>query len=346
MKIRSDYLLHKWPNKRDVYKDNSLWWSSELHRWMCSNPQLIERILKSQDFIVHDYKIDSLAAKFNIDLCYIRKLLPYFPLAINDDSHKVTKKRFANEISKNSDLAINLFARLIERNITTITANESIDLVGDVLLPPLKSFILATAGLNDYGSSVEFDSLTQILDDGLSLKRRFELNNDILRILNLLPESMPEDEKYFRISILALGSDSLIGTITESIVCILSANIGRLCCDIEWDSAFPATGVPVIERISTREFRVEDKVIAQNQRVRLYLDAAGYDQSIMPSYSQLYFGSGAHACPGMHIGRNIWEILISNFKKVHKKLDIKTLEYRSPDNIFNIYNKILVNVHD
>jgi len=343
----SDYSLHKKKDKNILYKNNnSLWWSQELNRWMCTNPDIIKLILNDANYAVHDYKIDGILERFNFELQHVSKLVAYFPIAKNGEAHKAIRKRSALAILKNSDAALEAFTTALDNNMKLLSANQSADVVKDILKPSLIKSLLVLSGINDLASGISFDSLSQILDETMSLNKRIKINKIIAEILNALPEDMSEDDKYFRISLLALGSDSLIGTITESVAYILSKNHDKLCSDIVWDAEIPSTGVPVIERMSINDNLMGGVNVLSGQRVRLYLDSAGYQQSEFPSYAQIYFATGVHTCLGMPIGRKIWDIVKSRFEKLHKKLIINTMEYRTPDNVFNIYESIKVDIYD
>jgi len=343
----SDYLLHKNKDKNILYKNNkSLWWSPELNRWMCSNPDTIKLILNDANYAVHDYKIDAILQRFNLELQHVSRLVDYFPIAKNGEAHKAIRKRSAVEILKNSDAALATFTTVLDSKMQLLFAHQSADIVKDILKPSLTACLLVLSGINNLAPHISFDSLSQILDETLSLNKRIQINKIIAEILNSFPENMNDDDKYFRVSLLALGTDSLIGTITESVAYILSKNQDKSCSHIAWNSEIPSTGVPVIERISIRDNTMDGVNILSGQRVRLYLDSAGYQQSEFPSYAQIYFATGVHTCLGMPIGRKIWDIVKSRFEKLEKKLIINTMEYRTPDNVFNIYESIKVDIYD
>lgn len=343
----SDYLLHKKKDKSILYKNNkSLWWSQELNRWMCTNPDIIKSILSDANYAVHDYKIDAILERFNFELQHVSRLIAYFPIAKNGDAHKAIRKRSALELLKTSDEALETFKNTLDSKMKLLSINQSADIVKDILKPSLIASLLVLSGIKNLAPALSFDSLSQILDETMSLNKRIKINKIIAEILVSLPEDMSEDDKYFRISLLALGSDSLIGTITESVAYVLAKNQDKLCSDIKWDSEIPSTGVPVIERMSIRDNVIDGVNVLSGQKVRLYLDAAGYQHSESPTYAQIYFGAGAHTCLGMPIGKKIWDVVKSRFETVHKKLIINTVEYRTPDNVFNIYESIKVDIYD
>lgn len=344
--MSSDYLLHKHINKHSIYSGNSnLWWSEELNRWMCSNPTIAKSILSNTNFTVHDYKIDSLLNKFDCELHHIARIAEFLPIAHDGERHTQLRKLFAVEMFKQSDKVLSIFSNDLENNMKLFYSHDQLDLVTDILRAPLRNALLRLCNIEGLNPSLDFDSISQLLDETLSLNKRVQINRIINEIISIFPDSMGDDEKYLRISMLALGTDALIGTITESIFTILSNN-NTACSEINWNIDIPSTGVPVIERNCVKDCIIGDNKILSGQRIRIYLDAAGYNIDSGPSYSSLYFSAGPHTCLGMPIGKKIWHIVTRQFALLNKKIIIQNQKYRTPDCVFNIYENILVNVYE
>lgn len=348
MKNYSDYSLHRLSDKSAIYKkDIKLWWSDGLARWMCTDTSLIKEILSNPIFEVPSYSVQKIVSKLPVDLEHNIKLIKYFPVAQDGESHKEIRKRHALQIAKNSEAALKAFEACFKLKLEKLVLepNTTINLYDELIVP---SFHVFLASLIDIDASLlsSSDSISQVLDETLPLTVRLRLNKKIGELVNSLPDNISEDEKYFKVSVIALGSDSLMGTMTESLVNVLKINNGKLLSEIKWPDEIPVTGVPVIERVITKECKLNDISLQANQRIRLYLDAAGYIHSETPSYSQLYFGSGNHLCLGMPIGRKIWKIIKDNFEKTNKKIFIQEATRREYDNVFNIYNTIKVTLNE
>jgi hypothetical protein len=73
--------------------------------------------------------------------------------------------------------------------------------------------------------------------------------------------------------------------------------------------------------------------------------AAHFDEDRGPRYSELYFAVGGHKCPGMNYSRRLWNILTRRMKTLQKRLRILAIEYRSNDSVFNILQKLEVELH-
>ena len=347
MPIKSDYIIHKRSDKSDLYKCyEKMWWSGELKRWICISPEIIKTILNNPNFFVINHDIEKLVARFKIDVSYLAKVIQQLPVTQDGTAHKELRKRFALMLASRSDVVLAFFEKeLTERLHQLINSKKEFDLSKDLLKPLVQETSLLLSDVA-WLKSNKLDKLPTIFDETLTLTSRIELNQSIGEILEELKVNLDESECYFRIALFALGNDSLLSTISESLVSILLRNPDAVSSDITWDSQIPATGVPVIERISDIDIEISGNQIEKGQRVRLYLDSAGYIETSYPSYSALYFGSGAHTCLGMPIGTKIWTIVTDVFRKIDKRIVIAQLTYRKNDNVFNVYDEIMVSVYD
>ena len=67
-----------------------------------------------------------------------------------------------------------------------------------------------------------------------------------------------------------LGRDTLLGTLGESLYCILSTNQGRRLNEISYPQTPPETGVPYIERIAVKSFCDQEVQFNTGDRLRIY----------------------------------------------------------------------------
>jgi hypothetical protein len=175
---------------------------------------------------------------------------------------------------------------------------------------------------------------------------KLQVNLSIGNIVEEVKQRLDKEDCYFRIALFALGNDSMLSTMSESTIAMIIKNPDVALSSFNWDIQIPATGIPVIERVANVDLELDGFQIKMGQRVRLYLDAAGYIQTDYPSYSSMYFGSGSHLCLGMSIGNQVWSLVTHYFKKSHKKIKITKLSYRKNDNVFNIYDEFKVRLYD
>lgn len=347
--IKNQYRLYKSANKKEVYKNNYIFWSDDLRRWVCTNPDLIKHILLLPHCLAINHKIKKIEDRFDINLSHVDQLTHYLPVTQNDEFHKELRKKLALIMTKNSSAAIKFFQTEIDKKFNSLFCLEhskEFDLYLDILKPIINKMAQILAGIK-LEHVLEIDMLSTIFDETLSIERRIELNKcigDIFLILH--KESNDEEDDYSRIALLALGKDSLLSTISESLISTLTKNTSKLLSEINWPSEMPASGVPVIERIASLDFEIHNIQIKKDERLRLYLDSAGFTGETCPHYASLYFGAGVHSCLGISVAKKAWSITIDTLKKIDKNITITDLSPRKYDNVFNLYDKIEVIIDD
>ena len=144
---------------------------------------------------------------------------------------------------------------------------------------------------------------------------------------------------------LALNMNTLLGSISESFLTVVKRNAGINLKDMDWDPELPATALPMIERRAVGNTKLCGNQINAGDRAQLFVDVDGFDTDRGPLYSELYFAAGAHKCPGMNYSRKVWNILCRRMKTIDKRLRILAIEYRRNDRIFNILEKLEVELH-
>lgn len=335
--------LQRSNNKFDIYtKGPGIYWSKEFNRWMCVDKLLIKEILLNENFVVHDYNFQALEKRFKLDLSLISKLLPYIPLAVDGGNHKALRERMVQEIAKNSNNALKIFDAELKKAFSQLNEGE-VDLFLSVIKTASIKALCLIAQI-DIPIGTEVTTISQIFDDTISVSHRIKINSTLSEILNNLPNNIDMDEKYFRMALLALGTNSFIGSMSESVVTILEEIKTGNFRKINWDLDMPATGVAAIERIVARDSVVLGNIFNEGQRVTLFLDSCGYSKSKWPSYSKLYFGPGKHICPGMKFSLEAWKILRNNFLDFDATFQFKSAEYRVSDCAFNFPISIKVKI--
>lgn len=342
----SDYQLHQRADKAQLYQPGKLWWSDEIKRWMCTDAETMRRILLDPAFHVMSYSQEKIAQRLGIPLDHVTRMVGYFPLALDGEAHKHLRKRHAAAIAQATDAALQAFSQtLADRLQHCLDAQQPVDLAQQALRPAVCAFIAALAGI-DAPHLAHGDSLSQVLDETLSIPTRRRMDQTIAELAANLPGGMADEEKYFRIAMVALGTDSLLGTLTESLHQLLTRHAGMRLSAMPWPEAPPATGVPVIERMATERRDFLGARIAPDQRVRLYLDAAGYGAGAPPAFQPLYFGAGRHVCLGMAVAKQVWKILTTQLARVERTCDMLRAAYREHDNVFNLYKTLEVSIHE
>lgn len=347
MQLLSDYHFHKSENKKAAYFANSNpWWSNELKKWMCTNPKLIKSVLADDRFTVHSYQVKPLEEKTHTNFTYISAIVDYFPLALEATAHKEMRKRDAQKLGERVGSTLNLLKSEVGANIQALKqTTQDINLYAELIEPNVRRALLHLADLDSLANH-PIISISQLFDQAISIRKRIGINNQIAELLQLLPAELSDDDKYFRLSMFAVGYDSLLGSITESLVRTLLLNKNKRINEIKWSEELPNTGVPVIERVAKYDAELGNMVIKKGQRIRLYLESAGFAKTEDSLYSSLFFGNGIHKCIGQHLSKAVWQIFVQELVQIDRHFEIKSLHYRTEDYVFNIFDEIKVFFYD
>ncbi len=345
MSTKSDYLLQKDPQRAVIYKGNRIWWSRELKRWMVADVKILRQILNDDSYTVPDYDASAIIERLDIDLSHMTTLTRHMPLAVEGERHRKLRVKFAKEISKNTQSAILAFETVYTEHLDALQSladGARFCLIDDLLQPSLRASLMHLAGIGECPVD-RIELIPQLFDDTVSLRKRVQINSVIGAVVEALPGSMSTDEKYFRTAILALSGNTLLGSMSQSILNVVSRGRASRLSDLDWDLELPETGLALVEKYATRDTEIAGCPIKTGDRLRLFLDAAGYQDRDVSSYSDLFFGSGPHKCPGMSFSRQAWKVVSKQLSKVPRRLIILAAEYRKNDHVFNLHERIEAN---
>jgi hypothetical protein len=341
----SHLLIHRSPAKWVFYNSlQPIFWSSELKCWITCDADTIISVLKDRAFTVINYKKETanISQALGVDFQATEKLLEHVPFAHEGKCHAALRKDMAVEISERTDAALGEFTRFCSARVSALFANAaSFNIVSELFAPCVFHLMSELSGV--CLQTHESVSPTQVFDRSLSVNRRKHIDRQIQKIFELAGSNFPADVVGLRSAMLALGSDSLLGSLSESFCSEIGKNAGKRLNEIAWEPKISMTAVPYVERTAVNSLEISGVNIQENQRIRLYLDVfssqgpVGFDQ---------FFGTGRHGCLGKSVSQKAWKILVSELGRIEKKLRINKVEYRGADYLFNFPDVIDVSVQD
>jgi hypothetical protein len=338
-------LIHRSPTKWDFYNSlQPIFWSDELKCWITCDVGTLVSVLKDRNFTVINYKKETanISQALGVDFRTTEKLLEHVPFAHEGKCHAALRKDMAVEISERTNAALGEFTRFCNARVSVLVdAPASFNIVSELFAPCVFHLMSSLSGV--CLETPESVSPTQVFDRSLSVNRRKQIDRQIGKIFELAGSSFPAEAAGLRSAMLVLGSDSLLGSLSESFCYEIGRNTAKRMNEISWEPKIPVTAVPYVERMAVKGQKIGEVTILENQRIRLYLDvfssqgSDGFDH---------YFGTGRHGCLGKAISQKAWQILTSELGRIEKKIRINKVEYRSADYLFNFPSVIDVSVQD
>lgn len=342
----SEYQIPKRADRGEIYANGEgIWWSGRLKRWIVTDAGLIANVLRDSNYRSHSYDVSVIEKHFGLDLRHSRELTKLFPLAYDGERHRHLRKRFSAEIAANTEAALEAFQHDVSTRANRLLApGNRFCAMQDLLRPTTRKALLVMAGLG----SKEFEgaeTTPALFDDTITLRRRAALNALIGTFFDSLT-GMPEEERYFRIGLVVLGANTLLGSLANSLAATIARNEGVRLDEIHWDADFCETGLAVIEKVADADGELQGRAIRAGDRFRIYLDAAGFRDGVGPTFSDLYFAVGPHKCPGMNLSRRAWRIFAAEMSRFPLRLALTGKRMREPDNVFNFPEQLDISVHE
>ena len=177
----------------------------------------------------------------------------------------------------------------------------------------------------------------------LGPKKRAMLESQMGALRETLRKRRPdsgEAEQGFRLALLILGNDALLGTLGESLCRILAANPGRRFSDIEYPSSPPEPGVSITERLASEPFEFAGIQFKAGDRFRFLFQALAYSDD--PAERVRIFGFGARTCLGRALALDIWKDLTSFLSRLHTRQEVVSFAPRTGDYAFTCPERAMV----
>jgi cytochrome P450 len=344
----SDFLLQKDPRRGEIYhQPPGIRYSNDLKKWVVTSPDLIRQAMYDDAFSVPSYDVTPMIEKLGVDLRSLNELRKYFPLAVEGERHKQLRERFARHVAARSRPALDVLSaelggRLAE--LADLPDEEPFCLQERLLKPTLRKTVLTLADI-DPDADFAVEELPLLFDSYLSANRRLKVNAIIRDALATLPFDLAEEEKYFRVAVVALASNTTLASVSHNILERIAAQPDTPLAAIDWGSEFTRTGLPLIEKFAVRDAMLGGQLIRKGEHVRLFIESEGVAPDGSHSYSDVFFAVGPHKCVGMNFSRQLWGRVASGLGAVNRKLRVLEVAEREKDYVFNLPERMRVEFH-
>lgn len=342
----TDLLLQKQKDRAAIYRRQpGIWRSPGRKRWMVTCPDLIREVMTSDAFAVHNYDISTLSLRLNLDLAFLSALRDWLPLAHEGERHRLLRSNFARVITSRTGPALLALRQALEsrRGLFDQPPGTEVCLFASLFRPSLRE---AIAALSDVSLPMEIavELIPQLFDDTISLSRRRRINEVLEEISRRIPRSLSEEDRQTRMSIIALSANTLLGSVCQTFVEQLRRSPALPLRTITWGQELTRTALPLVEKRVVKSTILGGQPLLPNERVRLFIEAAGFDAEDQPRYDDLFFAVGPHKCVGMNFSLRAWEIVANFLATVDRRVNLVDLIERDGDAVFNLPTRILVKI--
>lgn len=148
------------------------------------------------------------------------------------------------------------------------------------------------------------------------------------------------DDSFYRIALLSIGVNALIGSTLHSLVKILT-NHGF--ASLASTKHFVSNAIKHLERVCVDDAVVGGQVIRRGDKVRLYVE--GYEHANLEGaqLNKKFFGmNSSHACLGMRYSLGVWRAAVRTLSTTFSDLRLVDFGYRKNDGIFHFPTRVVV----
>ncbi|MCX7347264.1 MAG: hypothetical protein NTU78_16295, partial [Alphaproteobacteria bacterium] len=252
----SDFVLQKSARRGCIYHEGpGIRYSEELKKWVVTSPELIRQAMYDDAFSVHTYDVSPLIDKLGVDLHCLNELCKQFPLATEGERHRPLREKFARHVAAQTRGALDVLTAEVDTRLSILARKPDgapFCLHEELLKPALRKTVLSLAGI-DPTLDVPIEDMPQLFDCFLPVSRHVRINTLIRDILGRLPGELSLEDKYFRIAVVALASNTTLSSVSLTIADRLRAAEGTPLKDIDWGSDFVRTGLPLIEKWAVKD---------------------------------------------------------------------------------------------
>jgi cytochrome P450 len=340
----TELLLQKQPDRFAAYRrPPGIWLSPGSKRWMVTAPDLIREVMTNDAFAVPSYDISQLTARLNIDLAVLNRLRNWLPLAHEGERHRELRASFARAIAARTDPALGVLRQALEdrRSVFDQPAGSEVCLFSTLFRPALRQAIASLSGVPlPEGLAVEV--IPQLFDDTISLSRRRRINATLEAVSSFMPASLSDDERQIRMAIIALSANTLLGSTCLTFIEQLGGAPGTPLSGIDWGRDLVRTALPLVEKRVVKPVQLGGQPLKPGDRLRLFIEAAGFTPEGRHCYDDLFFAVGVHKCVGMNFSIKAWQAVAGFLSSVNRSVKLEAVTERDGDYVFNLPERIVV----
>jgi len=178
------------------------------------------------------------------------------------------------------------------------------------------------------GITVGYEPLrfTKIFDRFASFRQIVDLEGKVAALRQKFSErDISGETEGMLVSLVMLGSDSLLSSLSESFLGLLTSRRGHRLDEPQEIPPRLISGVAIAERIVAAPIDFGGVRFATGDRVRMYFQ--GFNALESESERIGFFGTGAHACLGRALAMDVWSLVVAETARSPRTVAAVQSEY-------------------
>ena len=296
-----------------------------LRLWVVLDPDAVTQLLQDDRLVMPDVDaaLAALEGRYGIKLPHLRWVTSQLPLLSNGEHHRRVRQPMAKFLSSEKKHAESWRGGVADLIASALAKPGRLEAFRQLLLPVVNAVF---ENVTRVAVAFEPLTLTKIFDHYASFKQLVDLEGHVAVLrAKLAASGIPAGSEGMLASLVMLGRDSLLSSISESFLNLVTICRGRRLDDPPEDPPRLLSGVAIAERITRTPFSFGGISFREGERVRLYFQ--GFHLLGSETERLGAFGSGPHSCLGRSLALELWSLMVAEIAKAPRLIEAVGFEY-------------------
>ena len=293
--------------------------------WIVLDPPSVTRLLQDDRLLVPDVNValSALEERYAIRLPHLHWASSALPLLANGAHLQQVRRPLAKHLSGEKKGPRAWRDRVAGLIAAALAEPRRLDAFRQLLLPIVNTIFDDITGIT---VGYEPLSLTKIFDRFASFRQIVDLEGKVAALRQKFSErDISGETEGMLVSLVMLGSDSLLSSLSESFLGLLTSRRGHRLDEPQEIPPRLISGVAIAERIVAAPIDFGGVRFATGDRVRMYFQ--GFNALESESERIGFFGTGAHACLGRALAMDVWSLVVAETARSPRTVAAVQSEY-------------------
>jgi cytochrome P450 len=296
-----------------------------LGAWIVLDPPSVTRLLQDDRLVVPDVSValSALEERYAIHLPHLHWASSALPLLANGAHLQEVRRPLAKHLSGEKKGPRVWRERVAGLIAAALAEPRRFDAFRQLLLPIVNAIFDDITGIT---VGYEPLSLTKIFDRFASFRQIVDLEGKVAALRQKLWErDISGGAEGMLASLVMLGSDSLLSSLSESFLVLATSCRGLRLDELQEIPAPLISGVAIAERMVAAPIDFGDVRFEAGDRVRMYFQ--GFNALESETERIGFFGTGAHACLGRSLAMDVWSLIAAEMARSPRTVAAVQSEY-------------------
>lgn len=329
-------------------RDDPPFFEATTGAWIVAQPELCTQLLKSPHLqpapSIENYS--QLSEAVGIDFASIGFAYDSIPLCMHGERHTASRQQMSVFLVQRREALRGWIEEGLAGHLAPLARPGRVDVLREVVKPLTVAMFESIVGV-DLPDTLNLEDISLVFDKAISMRRRQRLEADMAALIEHVRDRLgpgaEESDVRTRLALAVVGKDSVVGTLSESLMALFRDADGRRLSEIDYPRQPHGTAVPFVERIVLTAFSAGGRHFAAGDRVRIVLQTYAFEPA---EQHHRLFGAGAHACLGRPASTEVWSAVCRELSRIPMRVRLAAYALAAHSYVFNVPRQFEVEISE